>query len=32
MEDGNLFAAVSGMVEKVNKLISVKPLKARFFY
>ncbi|PRP77188.1 hypothetical protein PROFUN_13374 [Planoprotostelium fungivorum] len=28
--DGSLYASVSGIVERVNKLISVKPLKAKY--
>ena len=29
MEEGKLFASVAGVVERVNKLICVKPLKTR---
>jgi exosome complex component RRP4 len=30
MEDESLKATVAGAVERVNKLISVRPLKARY--
>ena len=30
MEDDSLKATVAGVVERVNKLISVRPLKARY--
>ena len=29
MEDDTLYASVAGVVERVNKLVCVKPLKAR---
>ena len=28
--DGKLYASVAGVVERVNKLICVKPLKSRY--
>ena len=31
-EDGKLLASVAGVVEKVNLLIYVKPLKSRSFH
>eukprot|EP00741_Cyanophora_paradoxa_P002970 tig00000655_g2883.t1 len=30
VEDGSLIASVSGVVERVNKLISVRPLRSRY--
>ena len=30
MEEDKLIASVAGVVEKVNKLISVRPLKSRY--